>query len=107
MSITEWQKKRTLIYVFPETRENLKKFGQIGDTYNDAINRIVEFASKHKEEYREWRIKYNKKKIVWDLMRSDAPPSQQLQLFYEKTGKSRATFYRIKKKIEDENKCHP
>ncbi len=59
-----------------------------------------------KELYLDLMEKTNKqdeeKKIVWEMMRSDFPMTQQIQLFFERTGKSRATFYRIKKKLEIE-----
>ena len=49
-----WQEKRTLIYVMPETKKNIKEFGKMGDTYNDAINNLIKFAHKNKKQYHEF-----------------------------------------------------
>ncbi len=46
-----WQERRKLIYVLPETKEKLKRFGDIGDTYNDAISKLIAFATEHRKKY--------------------------------------------------------
>ena len=43
------------------------------------------------------------KELVYNLKRSKLPVSSQVASFIEKTGKSRATFYRIKKTIDEED----
>jgi hypothetical protein len=48
----DWQYKRVLVYVFPETRTHLKDFkGE--DTFDEAIKKLLAFAEKHKKEYNE------------------------------------------------------
>jgi len=47
----EWQKKRTLVYMLPDTKENLKKYGQMGDTYDDVISNLMAFAKEFRKKY--------------------------------------------------------
>ncbi|MFW6173471.1 MAG: LAGLIDADG family homing endonuclease, partial [Elusimicrobiota bacterium] len=39
-------------------------------------------------------------KIVWDLMNSGKSVNQQIQEFYEKTGKRRSKYYEVKKEVK-------
>jgi len=35
----------------PGTKEKLKRFGDMGDTYDDAISKLIAFATEYRTKY--------------------------------------------------------
>jgi predicted CopG family antitoxin len=40
----------TNIQVSKETREELKYFGKVGESYEDVVTRLIELAKRHRDE---------------------------------------------------------
>lgn len=57
----EWNKKRIMLYVLPEVRSQLSMIGHIGDTYGDAIQKLINFWNE--KGGTEWDYK----KIIKDI----------------------------------------
>jgi len=41
------KKKKTMIDIHFSTRDRIKETGKMGDSYDDAINRLIDFWKKH------------------------------------------------------------
>lgn len=48
------KKKRYLIAIELDTKEKLKKLGNLGDTYSSAIGRMADFCTKNKDLYEQY-----------------------------------------------------
>lgn len=57
-------KQLTTIQIEKETREELKSLGQKGETYNEILERLIEYAEKHEFMERQYRILKQKDKFV-------------------------------------------
>jgi len=69
-----------------------------------TINKIVDFYKFDKQNWRELALEEIPKDeelvIIIKLMRKNIPVSIQIKQFIEETGKSRATYFRLKKKLK-------
>lgn len=77
------------------------------------LNRLIAFLKydydKGLEMYQASRNVDNELKMVCELMDSDLSVTEQIKSFRERTGKSRRTYFRLKKKIQEHYKvpkCH-
>ena len=48
------KQKRYLIAIKIDTREKLKKLGNLGDTYSSAIGRMADFCTENKDLYEKY-----------------------------------------------------
>lgn len=59
-AVRKWQRKRRLINILPETRERVGRLGCKGDTYDDIIQKMLDFIGDNKDEWWKktgrWRI---------------------------------------------------
>jgi hypothetical protein len=69
-----------------------------------TLERLISFIKYDKDKAEELFIKTididAQQKVVWDLMNSGKSVNQQIQEFYERTGKRRSTYFEIKKEIK-------
>ena len=48
------EQKRYLIAIELDTKEKLKKLGNLGDTYSSAIGRMADFCTENKDLYQKY-----------------------------------------------------